>query len=263
MRPIYLTEEAKIQLYEKFLEKFNKELDNIAFSSGSSITLKTDFNEVAKEKVMLIYTQEAFLRMQALVDFFDTEVAWYGLVDKIDDLTYRVYDVKVCKQYVDGAKVDTEDDDVLEFFGSLSDDEAEHMHFQAHSHVKMSTTASAVDTQNQQDVIKSMGKTGFYIFQIWNKNGDINTYMYDLDNNTFYDRKDIMIEIEDSLGTVDDFLGSVADLVTEKKKKYQYQYGNTYVQEPKKSTKENEKENKHAYQDDYWDGVSYYGRWDW
>lgn len=266
MKPIYLTEEAKIQLFNKFFEKFKKELDNFAFNtSDTSMTVKTDFSEVAKEKVMIVFTQEAFLRMQALVDFFDTEVGWYGLVDRIDDKTFRVYDVKVCKQYVDGTKVDTDDDDMIEFFGSLSEDEANHMHFQAHSHVKMSTGASAVDLQNQQDVVKNMGKTGFYVFQIWNKSGDINTYLYDLDNNVFYDRKDVMIEIEDSLGTVDDFLGSVADLVEEKKKyPYQYQYGN-YNKDSKKSEKEKEKENEieHAYQDGYWDGVSYYGRWDW
>ena len=114
MKPIYLSEDAKVELFNKFFEKFKKELDNFAFNtSDTSITVKTEFSEVAKEKVMILFTQEAFLRMQALVDFFDTEVAWYALVDKIDDLTYRIYDVKVCKQYVDGAKVDTEDDDVL------------------------------------------------------------------------------------------------------------------------------------------------------
>ena len=264
MKPIYLTEEAKVQLFQKFFEKFKKELDNFAFNtSDTTLSVKTDFCEVAKEKVMLVYTQEAFLRMQALVDFFDTEVAWYGLVQKIDDKMYRIYDVKVCKQYVDGAKVDTEDDDMVEFFGNLTDEEANDMHFQAHSHVKMATSASAIDLQNQQDVVKSMGKTGFYIFQIWNKTGDINTYLYDLDNNVFYDRKDVMIEVEDSAGTLDDFLGSVADLVSEKKKTYPYQY-DYYSKEGKESKKNTkEKENEHAYQDGYWDGISYYGRWDW
>ena len=264
MKPINLTEEDKVNLFQKMFEKFKKELDNYGFNTtDSTLSVKTGFCQEAKDKIHIMYTQEAYLRMQALVDFFNTEVAWYGLVDKIDDLTYRIYDIKVCKQYVDGAKVDTEDEDVLKFFSNLNDDEAEHMHFQAHSHVKMGTTASAVDMQNQQDVIKSMGKTGFYIFQIWNKNGDINTYLYDLDKNTFYDRKDVIIDIEDALGTLDDFLFSISELVEEKKKyPYQWNYQNNNYKKTEKEEKKTESK-EHAYQEGYWDGMAYYERWDW
>lgn len=221
MKSIYLTEEEKEKLLMKFLDEFKKEIDNYSFKvNDKSFTLKAEFGSVAKEKVLIIYTQQAYMRMRSLVDYFDTEVSWYGLVSKLDDKTYLIYDVKICKQYVDGAKVDTEDDDTLEFFNNLTDDEAEHMHFQAHSHVNMSTSASAVDLQNQSDVIRNIGKTGFYIFQIWNKKEEISTYLYDLDNNIFYDSKDVEIDIEDSLGTMTDYILSVKDLVC--KKKYPY-----------------------------------------
>ena len=275
MRPINLSNEAIEKLYGEFLEKFKNEIANYGFNGGSSMTIKTNFEEVAKEKVIIRYTQEAFLRMQALVDFFDSEVAWYGLCERLGEKEFRVYDVKVCKQEVTGAKVDTSDEDTLEFFCSLTDDEAEHLHFQAHSHVKMSTGASGTDIQNQQDVVKNMGKTGYYIFQIWNKNNDINTYLYDLDNNVFYDRKDVMIVIEDSLGDLDDFIASIADRVVEKKA-YQYQYGgNSYYNNYAKTDKSKEKSSKKTkeekeedefdtvYLGDYYDGIHYYGRGDW
>ena len=274
MRPINLSNESIEKLYGEFLEKFKNEIANYGFNGGSSMTIKTNFEEVAKEKVIIRYTQEAFLRMQALVDFFDSEVAWYGLCERLGEKEFRVYDVKVCKQEVTGAKVDTSDEDTLEFFCSLTDDEAEHLHFQAHSHVKMSTGASGTDIQNQQDVVKNMGKTGYYIFQIWNKNNDINTYLYDLDNNVFYDRKDVMIVIEDSLGDLDDFIASVADLVVEKKT-YPYQYsgsgyaGNYYNKSAEtktsKKTKENEEDDYDTvYLGEYYDGIhGYYGRSDW
>ena len=223
MKPINLTEEQKENLFIKFAEKFKKELDNFVFNmSDTTLSVKTNFREVAKEKVLILYTPEAYLRMNALVDSFTTEVGWYGLVDQISPKLYRVYDVKVCKQYVNGGKVDTEDADTLEFFDSLTDDEIDHMHFQAHSHVNMSTSASGVDLQNQADVVRNMGKTGFYLFQIWNKKGEISTYLYDLDNNTYYDSKDVEIAVEDPLGTVDDFVESIEDLVVEKKY-YPYQ----------------------------------------
>lgn len=255
MKPIKISEDTKIKLFQKFVEKFKKELDNFESNvNETKFSFSFSVDDVAKEKVTILFSQSAYLRMQALVDFFDTEVGWYGLVDKISDKLYRVYDVKVCKQYVDGAKVDTEDDDTLEFFNSLTDDEAEHMHFQAHSHVKMGTGASSVDLQNQADVVHNMGKSGYYIFQIWNKNNDINTYLYDLDNNIFYDKKDIIIEVEDDEGTLSDYLASVVDLVQEKKTFPVYEY--------KKGKKD--KKNETQYLGGYWDGVNYpnYERWD-
>lgn len=275
MRPINLSNESIEKLYSEFLEKFKNEIANYGFNGGTSMTIKTNFEEVAKEKVIVRYTQEAYLRMQALVDFFDSEVAWYGLCERLGEKEFRIYGVKVCKQEVSGAKVDTSDEDTLEFFCSLTDDEAEHLHFQAHSHVKMSTGASGTDIQNQQDVVRNMGKSGFYIFQIWNKNNDINTYLYDLDNNVFYDRKDVMIVIEDSLGDLDDFIASIADLVAEKKV-YPYQYnGYTYnysnknnKEEPKSKTSKKTKEKEEddydkVYLGDYYDGIHYYGGSDW
>lgn len=218
MKPIKLTQQEKDKYLQQFVDKFKKELENFVFNKNeSSITVKTGIGEVLKDKILIIFSQEAYLRMQALVESYNTEVGWYGLCDRIDEKTFRVYDVKLCRQYVDGGKVDTEDEDTLEFFNSLSDDEADHMHFQAHSHVNMSTTASCIDLQNQADVVQNMGNSGFYIFQIWNKKGDINTYLYDIDNNTFYDRKDIDIDIEDACGTISDFIAQTDEMVIEKK----------------------------------------------
>ena len=226
MKPIKMTKEAEERMLTSFFEKFRKEWETFKENLNDvKFSFSTDLSEVAKEKILIIYSQKAYLRMQALVDFYDTEVGWYGLVERVTDKIFRVYDVKLCKQYVNGAKVDTEDEDTLEFFNSLTDDEAEHLHFQAHSHVKMSTGASGVDLQNQADVVKNMGNSGFYIFQIWNKNNDINTYLYDLDNNVFYDRKDIVLDIEDEDALISDFLDSTTDMVVEMKYQYQKKQG--------------------------------------
>jgi len=254
MKHIQLTDKEKEDLFLKFFNKFKKELDDYIFNvTDKTITVKTDVSEVAKEKVNIIFTQDAYLKMQALVEFFDTEVGWYGLVDKIDDKNYKVYDVKVCKQYVDGAKVDTEDDDTLEFFESLTDDEAEHLHFQAHSHVNMSTSASAVDTQNQYDVIKNIGMKGFYIFQIWNKKNEISTYLYDLDNNIFYDTKDVLIEVEG----VDDFILQVKPLVC--KRVYQWNNcGQWQNQWEANGTKKGKKKKEDSYSEYYYGYGGYY-----
>ena len=252
MKPIKITKETEEKILTSFFEKFKKEWDNFKSNMNETrFTFTTDLSEVAKEKVTILYSQKAYLRMQALVDFYDTEVGWYGLVERLGEKLFRVYDVKLCRQYVNGAKVDTEDEDTLEFFNSLTNEEAEHLHFQAHSHVKMSTGASGVDLQNQADVVKNIGKTGFYIFQIWNKQNDINTYLYDLDNNLFYDRKDVILEIEDDDATLSDFLADSTDLVVEMKFQYQKKQGKKEVEENK-------------YLGGYWDGNTYpyYERWE-
>ena len=278
MKPIKLTEDMRLLVFQDMVKKLEEQMDSYGFNStDASITIKTSFVQTAKEKVVISYTQQAYLRMRELVQFFDTEVAWYGLVEQIDPLHYKVYDVKVCKQYVNGTKVDTEDEDVLEFFNSLTDEEAEHMHFQAHSHVNMSTSASGTDVQNQEDMIANLGGKGFYIFQIWNKKDDISTYLYDLDNNIFYDRKDVVIDIEG----VDDFLLTVYDLVQKKTYTYPYQdkgwRTDGSAQPPKENTpaakkeeKKNEKEDKYptsylpGYNDgDYSYGYDGYRRGDW
>ena len=253
MKPIIMTKEAEEKVLKSFFEKFRKQWENFKTNmNDTKFTFSAEIAEPAKEKVTILFSQQAYLRMMMLVDYYDSEVAWYGLVDKIDDKLYRVYDIKICKQYVTGSKVDTEDEDTLEFFNSLTDEEAEHMHFQAHSHVNMSTTASGIDLQNQTDVIRNMGSTGFYIFQIWNKSGDINTYLYDLDNNVFYDKKDVYVEIEDDMKTIGDFLLSTEALVIDKKISPVNQY-----------TKPKEKKNE-KYEPSYLPGyIPYYNeRWD-
>lgn len=273
MKPIKLTEEMRFAVFQDMVKKLDDQLNSYGFNTtDASITLKTNFSETAKQKVVITYTQQAYLRMRKLVQHFDSEVAWYGLVEQIDPLHYRVYDAKVCKQYVSGVKVDTEDEDTFEFFSQLTDDEAEHMHFQAHSHVNMSTSASGTDVQNQEDMIKSLSGKGFYIFQIWNKKDEVSTYLYDVDNNIFYDSKDVILEIEG----MDDFLASVVDLVQKKVVQYPYQnQNNTWNAsgaanpKPKEETsaakkdekiKEKESESKQpAYLPGYYDGDYSYG----
>lgn len=266
MKPINITKETKLKIFENFVKKFTKEMDDFSFNvNDTKISFSFDLGQEAKEKITVLYSQKAYLRTMALVANYDTEVGWYGLCKKLNDKLYYIYDIKVCKQYVNGGKVDTDDAETLAFFESLSDEEAEHMHFQAHSHVNMSTIASGVDLQNQADVVHNMGKTGFYIFQIWNKRLDINTYLYDLDENMFYDQKDVVIEIEDDEGTISDFVASTESLVVTKTSFTYYKGGYTENKTDikKKENIEKEEDKQTKYLGEYWDGVHWEERWNW
>lgn len=198
MRPINISNEERASIAAKMLEELGKKLNEYTFGDSTSFKFEASFCEKLKDKIRIAYTPTAYLRMSSLVDEFDSEISWFGLVEKKSPKLYRVYDVLVCKQQVDGGKVDTKDEDMLDFISNLTDEQSDHMHFQAHSHVNFDTKASGTDMQNQADILASMpGHEGFYIFQIWNKRGSINTYLYDLDENCFYDKNDIELVIED------------------------------------------------------------------
>lgn len=215
MKPIVLNETAKEEITNKFLDELKKMFENYSFSKGEELVFKTSVGEKLKDKILIVYTPTAYLRMKTLVEEFDSEVSWFGLVRKESPKLYHVYDVIVCKQQVDGSKVDTRDEDMLEFYSNLTDEQAENMRFQAHSHVNFSTSASGTDVQNQMDIISNIpGRKGFYLFQIWNKRDEISTYLYDLDENKYYDKNDIDLEIEDEdYGTMSDFVISSRNLV--------------------------------------------------
>lgn len=156
--------------------------------------------------IRVIYTPQAYLRMRGLVRSSHLEIAWYGLAERTEDGNFRIFDAIPFKQTVTGSRVETDDKDQCEFFEKLDDDKRKYMRYLGHSHVAMPVTASPTDLQNQQDIVAKF-KSGFYIFQIWNSNNEINTTIYDLDNQTIYERQDIVLTVEDSdYGTVYNFI---------------------------------------------------------
>lgn len=218
MKPIVISEKEKKNLMDKFSAEFAKTLNDYTFQGKNEITFKAQVGSKIKNKIMIRYSPLAYLRMKKLVDFFSSEVGWYGLIEKRSDNEYYIYDVLVPRQQVDGAKVDTDDDDMLEFFGNLTDEQADNMFFQAHSHVNMDTLPSGTDCQNQMDILSNIpGHHGFYLFQIWNKRGDINSFLYDLDANTFYDRNDVELVVDDpEYGSLVGFVAQVEKLVEQR-----------------------------------------------
>lgn len=71
---------------------------------------------------------------------------------------------------------------------------------QGHSHVRMGTTPSGVDTSHQKDIIEQLRGNMFYIFMIWNKRLENTTIVYDMKRNTVYDGKDVKISISERGG---------------------------------------------------------------
>ena len=215
MKPISLSQEAKVVLMKEMISKFAAALEDYEFNiNETKFSYEKSFSVKTKDKIVIRFTPQAYLRCLEMVKSYSSEIGWYGLIRKLEDRVYQVYDIIVCNQRVSGGRVITDDDDMVEFYEKLTDEQAEFLHFQAHSHVNMSTSPSSVDLDNQASTVKNMGGKGFYLFQIWNKSLDINSFLYDLDNNVFYDRNDIEVVVEDDeFGTVTEFISSLKDKV--------------------------------------------------
>ena len=223
MKPYKMTSEQKKKLLNEIMKEAKEKVDEFEYSSTTtSFSFEKEYSETIKDKILLIYEPYAWLKMKALVSKFSSEIGWYGLVKKLSDAKYYIYDVKICKQKVNGARViDGSPDN--EFYENLGDD-IDYLHFQAHSHVNMGTQPSGTDTDNQVNTIQNMGGEGFFIFQIWNKQGEINTFLYDLDKNLVYDRNDIEISVGYADETLSDFIEESKKLVssiTYEKKTYE------------------------------------------
>jgi len=213
VKKLKLSPQDKEKLLAEFSEQIEAYEDDM---TEDTISFEKKFKAPAKDKITIVFTPEAYLRSQMLVKSFAGEVGWNGLMQKVDDRKYRVYDIMVYPQVVNGAR--TLDPTVTNEWYDKYDDVLDYMFYQAHSHVNMSTSPSSTDTQNQVNMVKNMQGSGFRLFQIWNKQGDINSFFYDIDNNLLYDRDDIIIEIEtNEYGTMNEFIHNAKALAEDMK----------------------------------------------
>lgn len=197
MKPIFLTEEDKEEMLKEFQEKLN---DANLFDGSFTYTKKYYFDpKTAGPKAKILYTPMAWLKMQKLIQEFTSEIAWHGLVRRGEyEGEFIVYDILTFEQTVTGSTVTTEDEQQQRFFESLTDEQADNMFLQAHSHVNMGVTPSSTDLAHQTKIVRHMSTRRvkkFQIFQIWNKRGEVNSFIYDFADNVYYENKDIIVDI--------------------------------------------------------------------
>lgn len=211
MKPIFISEEEKASLIREFEASLNGGLYDGTLSFSKSYT----YEAKSHPKATITYTAEAFAKTVALLSKFDSEVAWHALIRRSEfPDEYLIYDVIVYPQEVTGATVNTDDAGYAQFMIDLTDEQAEFMHAQCHSHVNMGTSPSVVDKTHQEKVLQCMNNEGFYVFQIWNKRLECTSFIYDFDHNIMYESKDIDLEIIDQEGNyLSDFIADAKHVV--------------------------------------------------
>lgn len=126
-------------------------------------------------KQKIIFTSTAANKMWALVDADNKEIGWHGLVKRLDDNTYEVYDILVYPQTVTGATVTADEKEFMQWQVALASDDNfpyEDMKMHGHSHVSMGVGPSTTDIALQKDIQAQVAEGSFYIHMIVNKKRD-------------------------------------------------------------------------------------------
>lgn len=170
------------------------------------------------DKINVMISPVAFMKMQTLVMGFDKEVGWYCTAERIEG-GFRVKDVLVFPQYTSATYIDDERDDPLEFrkwLDTLSDEDYNSRRLWGHSHVNMGVFPSGVDTNMFKRFKDSCCVEGipnrFTLCLIMNKKLQMYWWAFDADANKEYKNQDInvMIEVEEGVTNLEFFENSKA-----------------------------------------------------
>lgn len=220
-KPIYMTSTD--------VESICAELRNTlsGLKCYGSIDIKRSFK--SDDRVaMLYFTPVAWIKMTALVSRFETEVQWHGMVRRVSENEFEIYDVLVPPHEVSGATVTSEYRPYIEWMDGLDDDTFNAVRFHGHSHVNMGVSPSAVDNKYRLDLVTQLPKPVgnddvFYIFLIINKKHEWSAEIYDLTNNALYGTDDIYMGCDVGESDVDSFIEAAKKVAVARS----YAYGGT------------------------------------
>lgn len=189
MRPFKITPDE----HDKLMEKFSAYLKNVCMTANSLSFSHSIVDVKNKDKVFVTFSMKAYIKMRDLVDRFESEVGWFGFIDKISDLEYHITDICVYPQLVTGATVketnEPWDDD-------MPIEQIKRRHFHGHSHVNMAPNPSGTDIKHRDDQVAMVKSDSFYFFLITNKKCAWTAALFDLANNIVYGTDDILIDVD-------------------------------------------------------------------
>lgn len=191
-KPIYMTNNDIESVCAELRQTLN------GMKCYGSIDIKRSFK--SDDRIATLYfTPIAWIKMTALVSRFETEVQWHGMVRRISENEFEIYDILVPPHEVSGATVTSEYKSYIEWMDGLDDDTFNAVRFHGHSHVNMSVSPSSVDNKYRLDLVTQLPKPTenddvFYIFLIINKKHEWSAEIYDLTNNALYGTDEICME---------------------------------------------------------------------
>ncbi len=222
---IKMTDEIAAGIRESVIAQVDKAIATDSKSHDGNITVTYSLGK-SEERATLNISVKAYLKIQALVATFQKEVAWHGTAFREDEENhiYRIEDIVVYPQMVDGTNVNTDDGEYCAWNMGLDDDVAMNLRFHGHSHVNMAAFASYVDIKHQKEILGMMDDDMFYIFMITNKRGDMELKIYDMKQNILFETADITVSITQDDINIPEFIAGAKKLV----KDLPYSYSGYY-----------------------------------
>lgn len=227
-KPIKLTDE----LLQKIQDEFIAKVKSTKMFDGKLEYSRTFKWEGDDDRATVYLSSIAFAKMNSLIQQFNDEVAWHGVVhrDEQNPSIFHITDILVYPQVVTGATVNTDQEAYQTWLYSFDDDVFNNIRMQGHSHVNMVVSPSGVDTTHQEKILKQISDDDYYIFMIWNKRYEHFVRIFDLKNNTLYDTADVDVYIGDAGVDLQAFISRAKEIVTNRTYKPVTGFQGTYQQ---------------------------------
>ena len=196
---------------------FEEALAKAKVSDGQFSFSKTF--SLGKKTATVYFTANAWTKMVMLLQEFDKEIAWHGCGGRVEgeENAYYIDDIFVYPQSVTGASVDMDPEAYTKWLIENGDDDKFfRICMQAHSHVNMGTTPSAVDLNHQEEILSQLPEDSFYIFMIYNKSFKNNIKIYDLAKNVLFEDGEVSVKLWDDNISFDDFIADAKSKVVTK-----------------------------------------------
>lgn len=187
-KPIKMTDDIKKQCLEAFIKQLNDER-----MAKGTFEFKKTVTYDGKKECEVVYSEQAWYKTLMLIEENPKEVGWHGICrrDEEDPAIFYIDDIVVYPQEVTGSTITPDTIEYTEWMNGLDDNTFNNMRAHVHSHVNMGVTPSGTDNTFRKDRLSQLGDEDYYIFQIMNKKGEINSEVYDFKNNIMYESKDV------------------------------------------------------------------------
>lgn len=209
-KPIKFTGEIRASILQDFIAKLDAaRMGTTGFKYERTAQYDDD------RKATIVYSPTAWFKTMMLVETQPKEVGWHGVCYRDKDLPNEFYveDIIIYPQKVTGITITPDPTEYTDWMNGLDDETFNHLRFHGHSHVNMAVFSSGTDEGFRNDRMSQLKDDDFYVFQVFNKKGEIHSAIYDYQNNTLYENNDISTEVECDSMDVWDFYKAMAKLL--------------------------------------------------
>ncbi len=149
------------------------------------------------EGISVTLSETAFVKMAALIEHFDGEIGWHGVVRRPKADVFKIEDIFVYPQTVSSAAIVTGQFEYSKWLMDLDEETFLHLRFHGHSHVNFGCTPSGVDIKHMNSISEKLEGDMFYLFMIINKKYDSHIVLFDrLTRKIYTNRIQLFVETD-------------------------------------------------------------------